>query len=160
MNTLKRICIHWTAGGAKANAVERQHYHFIVEATGDVVKGVHTPEMNIAPLAGKDYAQHCGGGNSNTIGVAVAGRGETITAVSMEALFKLVAELCKQYNIPIDHDTVYTHYEFGVRNPRTSSVGKPDISRIVYSPEVAKLKPHEVGDFIRGKVRWYYNEIK
>lgn len=155
MNALKRICIHWTAGGAKANAVDRQHYHFIIEATGNIVEGIHKPEANIAPLAGKAYAQHCGGGNSNTIGVAVAGRGETITAVSMEGLFKLVAELCKRYNIPIILETVYTHYEFGVRNPRTSSFGKPDISRLVYSPEVSKLKPHEVGDFIRGKIRWY-----
>lgn len=167
---LKRICIHWTAGGLKASRLDINHYHFIVEGDGKIVEGVLKPEANV-PRNGKmltradRYIPHCGGGNSFAIGASVCGAGHpkyklpVITQKSMESLFKLVAELATKYGIPVTKDTVYTHYEFGLRNPRTPSRGKPDISVLSYNEEVSKLAPEEVGDFIRNKILWYQKNI-
>ena len=79
-----------------------------------------------------------------------------LTAKQCEATFKLVAELCKKYNIKITPDTVMTHYEFGKKHPKTSSAGKIDI---VYLPPYPKVQKDEVGDFIRNKIRWYFNKL-
>jgi N-acetyl-anhydromuramyl-L-alanine amidase AmpD len=79
-----------------------------------------------------------------------------LTAVQCEATFKLLAELCKQYNIPITPETVLTHYEFGRTHRNTSSYGKIDIIHLTPYPNV---KQDEIGDFIRGKVRWYFQRL-
>jgi hypothetical protein len=155
---LKRVCIHWTAGGLKANAIDRKHYHFIFEDDGKVIKGVYPPEANARQLKNGDtYAAHCAGGNSWTLGVAVCGafkgyKGGTFTQKSLEACLKFVAQFCKENGIPINEDTVYTHYEFGLKHKGTDSAGKIDISSIPWEPQ---LKPHEVGNWIRTKVKWY-----
>jgi hypothetical protein len=49
-----------------------------------------------------------------------------------------------------------THYEFGQKNPKTTSYGKIDI---VYLHEYPSLKANEIGDFIRNKIRWYYGKL-
>jgi hypothetical protein len=79
-----------------------------------------------------------------------------LTAKQCEATWKLVAEQCHKYGIPVTEDTVYTHYEFGKRNPGSDSAGKIDITYLPYKPE---LKPEEVGDYIRGKVTWYLKKV-
>lgn len=163
MNTIQRICIHHTAGAGTANHIERRSYHFIYEVNGRLVIGNFTPENNIPPLVRGQYAPHCGGGNSRTIGVALAGqdklingRGVLFTREAFEHMCKHVAELCKKYGIAITPDTVYTHNEFGVKNPKTSSAGKIDITRIPWEPT---LKSGEVGDYIRTKIRWYFEKL-
>ena len=60
--------------------------------------------------------------------------------------------VAKKYNIPITPQTVMTHYEFGLKNPKTSSAGKIDIIFLPPYPDVITSK---IGDFIRNKVRWY-----
>ena len=162
MSQLKYICIHWTAGGLKANAIDRRCYHFIVQDDGSIVAGVHKPEANAKRLSNRDrYAQHCGGGNSFAIGIALAGGGKghrhgEITRVSFEALCRKVAEECVKRGIPITPKTVYTHYEFGKRHPRTDSAGKPDISNLPFEPN---LKADEIGDYIRSKIVWYRERL-
>lgn len=160
--TLKRICLHWTAGALRPNPLDLKSYHFVINGDGEVLTGTHKPETNIPPLNTGKYAAHCGGGNSHTIGVALAGGpkgykfGE-VTKISFEAGCKLLAELCDRYDIPVTPETVYTHYEFGLRNPLTSSRGKPDINNLPWEPD---LKAEAVGDHIRTKVRWYQNEYR
>src|SRR5882672_2565795 len=159
---LKKICIHWTAGGYDPNDIDQYHYHYTVSAMGNVAGGKFLPEANIPPLRNGHYAQHCGGGNSWTIGVALCGMaGYTLpskpgkyplTAVQCEAAWELVAKLCKENAIPVTAETVFTHYEFGKKNPQSDSAGKIDITYLPYKPE---LLASEVGDYIRGKVRWY-----
>jgi hypothetical protein len=51
---------------------------------------------------------------------------------------------------------VFTHYEFGRRNPESDSAGKIDITHLPYAPE---LQPDDIGDHIRGKVRWYLQRL-
>jgi len=165
--TLRRVCIHWSAGGYTPGDAERYHYHFTVDAMGNIGIGRFKPENNIPPLRNGGYASHCGGGNSYTIGVALCGMaGYTsprsqgrypLTAKQCEAAWKLIAEQCYKYGIPVTEDTVYTHYEFGKKNPESDSAGKIDITFLPHKPE---LKPGEVGDYIRGKVTWYLAKMK
>jgi hypothetical protein len=69
---------------------------------------------------------------------------------------KFCAELCNKYNLPINANSVLTHYEFGLNNPQTSSHGKIDIMYLPPYPWVAK---EDVGSFIRTKVRWYKERL-
>jgi hypothetical protein len=113
-----------------------------------------------------------GGGNTNAIGISMCGMFEfsfdwnrnepknvgkyPLTAVQCEATWKKIAQICKKYSIAVSPDTVMTHYEFGKKFPNTSSYGKPDI---VHLPYQKNLKPNQIGDFIRNKVKWYLNNI-
>lgn len=162
---MKKVVIHWTAGANQPNNTDYEHYHFLVNKDGIVIAGKYTPEDNENCNDGK-YAQHCGGGNTGAIGVSMCGMygfkdknnvGEyPLTKKQCEATFKLVAELCKKYNIAITNKTVLTHYEFGQSHPNTSSYGKIDI---VYIPPYPEIEKNKVGDFIRNKVRWYFGRL-
>ena len=102
----EKCCIHWTAGGLTANDTDKEHYHYIAEWDGKIVTGKHHPQDNARTLipASKNYARHCGGGNSWVLGVAVCG-GNTgykiggklseFTEISLEAICKKVAEYFK-----------------------------------------------------------------
>lgn len=159
-----KITLHWTAGRNIPCADDLKHYHFLVDADGLCYKGLYSPEDNFNCNDGK-YAAHCGGGNTNNIGIAFCGcyvpRGVPVknsqfplTRTQLERGFKLCAELCKKYSIPIDKAHVFTHYEFGVLHPNTSSAGKIDITYMHPFPAENKTT---CGDFIRNKIRWYYN---
>lgn len=160
---MKRIIIHWTAGTYQPNAHEFECYHYLVNGDGLVIEGKYKPEDNENCYDGV-YAQHTGGGNTGSIGVAMCGMyvpkntplemtKYPLTKIQCERCFKLIAELSKKYNIPITPQTVITHYEFGLKHPNTSSAGKIDITRL---PEYSYLRANEIGDFIRSKARWYF----
>lgn len=164
---MKKICIHWSAGPYRKTSLDTLHYHFTVDKDGVVTNGEFPVEANIPPLKPSQYAAHCGGGNSYCIGVSLLGMGGykgrnsvgqfPLTRKQCEAAWQFIAGLCKGYGIPVTPETVFTHYEFGKRNPSTSSRGKIDITFLPHEP---KLQAHEVGDHIRGKVRWYLGEMK
>ena len=134
---MKRIIIHWTGGIGKPNQHEKECYHFLIDAEGKKHEGIYNPEDNENCYDG-NYAQHTGGGNTGSIGVSLCGMlnyhsrsdigNYPLTAVQCEAAFKFIAELCKKYNIKITPDTVLTHYEFGIKHPKTLSYGKKVIS--------------------------------
>lgn len=154
-----------TAGTNQPNSTDYQHYHYLINSDGLVVDGKFKPEDNENCNDGK-YAQHTGGGNTGSIGVSMCGmagfNGKAdstkypLTAKQCERMYKLVAELCKKYNIPITPETVLTHYEFGQSHPKTTSFGKIDIT---WLPNAENLPIKEYGNFIRGKVKWYYQHI-
>ena len=162
---MKRIIIHWTASSYTPNATDLEHYHFLIDGEGKVIKGKYKPEDNLNCNDGK-YAAHCGGGNTGAIGIALCGMAGyknptyighfPLKQIQFERAFKLAAELCKTYNIPISAQTVFTHYEFGRQHPNTSSAGKIDINFIPYLPN---LRAENVGGFIRGKVKYYYEKL-
>jgi N-acetyl-anhydromuramyl-L-alanine amidase AmpD len=160
---LNKITLHWTAGRNIPNAEEMKHYHYLIDANGLLYKGFYAPEDNLNCVDGK-YAQHCGGGNTNNIGVAFCGcsvpkgipvkdTAYPLTRKQLEKGFELCAQLCKKYNIPIDKAHVFTHYEFGLAHPKTSSAGKIDIT---YMHPFPKENKNTCGDFIRNKIKWYY----
>lgn len=125
MTDLKRIILHWTAGGYTPNTSDTRAYHFIIDGEGRVVEGNNPPEANARitnPGDGSTYAPHTGSANTGSIGVALAGmRGATehpfqtgpdpIRTVQVQAMVKLVARLCKQYGIPVRREAVLSHAE-------------------------------------------------
>lgn len=163
---MERIIIHWTGGTNEPSEKECNCYHYLINGDGLEILGKYKPEDNLNCYDGK-YAQHTGGGNTGSIGVAMCGMfvpGNTnvrktkypLTAVQVEYMFELVARLCRKYNLQINSDTVMTHYEFGKKHPKTSSAGKIDIT---YLPPYPKVTATDMGDFIRGKVKWYYKKL-
>lgn len=119
--SLKRIIIHWTAGGNRASALDKEHYHWIVEGDGALVAGRFKPEANIRPLKGA-YAAHTLNCNTGSIGVSMAGMAGAVerpfssgkaplTSVQVQAMAALVARLCRQYGIPVTRETVLSHAE-------------------------------------------------
>ena len=165
---MKRIILHWSGGTNEPNQVDYEHYHYLINSKGVVIKGKYTPEDNLNCNDG-EYAQHTGGGNTGSIGVSMCGMHGfawdyikheprtmskfPLTKVQCERCFKLCAELCKKYNLKITPDTVMTHYEFGKKHPTTSSNGKIDI---LYLPPYGVMLEQDVGKFIRTKIKWYY----
>lgn len=169
MNELNKITFHWDAGHViptkEAINDEGMSYHFLVNGVGKIFNGKFKPEDNINTGDSK-YAAHCGGGNTGNIGLALCGMcgfvsikkpgKELLTKVQCEAGFKKAALLCRKYDIDVTPETVFTHYEFGLKNRKTTSFGKIDI---IYLPPYPHVKPNDVGNFIREKVQWYLDNM-
>lgn len=155
-----------TAGTYQPNSTDYEHYHYLINGDGLLVEGKYKPEDNENCNDGH-YAAHTGGGNTGSIGVAMCGMMEysplkgisstkyPLKRIQCERCFKLIAELCQKYHIPITSDTVMTHYEFGVKNPATSSAGKIDITVL---PDYI-ISSGKVGDFIRNKAYRIFNNF-
>ena len=162
---MNKIIIHWTAGAYTPNSTDLKHYHYLIDKNGRINYGIFKPEDNENCYDGK-YAQHTGGGNTAAIGVALCGMYGfssatklgcyPLTKIQCEALFSFVAKLSKKYKIKIDNAHIMTHYEFGLKNPKTTSAGKIDI---IYLPPYPQIKKQNIGDFIRSKVLWYSTKI-
>jgi hypothetical protein len=159
---MKKVCIHWTAGAYGQSDLDYIHYHYTVGKDGTVLSGKFSPEANLPPLLNGHYAAHCGGGNSYCLGISLRGMAGyqspahpgpyPLTETQCEAAWKYVAALCLKYRISVTPDTVFTHYEFGRRNPTSDSAGKIDITHLPHKPE---LKPDQVGDYIRSRIQFY-----
>lgn len=158
---MKRIIIHWTAGGYFPTEYEKEHYHFLVDRDGNIHNGKFKPEDNEICKAGK-YAAHTGGGNTGSIGVAICSMAGfknqnlvgnyPILKKQFESTMEFCACLIKKYGLEITPQTVMTHYEFGMKNPKTTSAGKIDI---IYLPPYSWVAKNEIGSFIRSKIKWY-----
>ena len=157
---LNKITIHWTAGRNTPSSHDLNCYHFLIDYKGNFYKGKYSPEDNLNVNDGK-YAAHCGGGNTGNIGIAFCGcyvpNGISVketkyplTRIQLERGFKLISDTCKKYNIPIDKTHVFTHYEFGLAHPNTTSAGKIDITYMHPFPTITKSN---CGDFIRNKIK-------
>ena len=158
MGSIKGIICHWTGGVYNPNAVDMEHYHFLIDGDGRVIKGKYSPQDNLNCKDGK-YAAHCGGGNTGRIGIALCGmysKDYPIKRKQLEAMCKKVAELCKTYGLAINSNSVLTHSEFGHKNPHTSSFGKVDIDKL---PCVALYDRQSCGNWIRNKVNWYRSNM-
>jgi len=157
---LKRIIIHWTVGGYTATDLDRSHYHFIVQGDGSVVHGKMKPEDNISTNDGI-YGAHTLSLNTGSIGVAIAAMGGAqerpfksgfapMKTAQINAMCKLVQELCERYGIPVTRETVLTHAEvqptLGVKQR-----GKWDIA---WLPGMqAPGNPVTVGDELRMRIK-------
>lgn len=156
---MKRIIWHWTAGTNKATALDRKHYHFIIEGDGAIVSGNLPPEANLSTRDG-EYAAHTLNCNTGSIGIslaAMAGAVERpfsagrfpITQDQIDALTRLTARLCVKYRIPVERETVLSHAEVQP-TLKIRQRGKWDIAWLPGMTETAD--PVKVGDFLRGMV--------
>lgn len=163
---MKRIIIHWTAGGSVPTSYEKECYHYLVDSLGKTHLGKFKPEANLICRNGM-YAAHTGGGNTCSIGVAMCAMANfknekdqghfPITRTQFEAAMKFCADLATKYDIKVGPDKVMTHYEFGQKNPKTTSYGKIDI---IFLPPFPWISKEDVGSFIRSKIRWYQESEK
>jgi hypothetical protein len=169
---MKRIIMHWTAGANAANATDKRHYHFIVEVGPNgkprVVAGDHPPEANeriAKPNDGDTYAAHTRGTNTGSIGVAVAGmRGarerpfsagpSPMTEAQIDLLVQFVADLAKQYQIPVLPTTVLTHAEV----QPTLGIEQRAKWDIMWLPGMNDVQdPIQIGNTLRARIRAVQN---
>lgn len=169
----KRIIMHWTGGKHIPNSVDLEHYHFLFDGDGDVVKGVHPVSSNMRRLkSGDNYAAHTRGFNSYSIGVSFCGMHGSRPGVSfgnwplkenqVQEGLKFVSALCLAYGLnPMDSHHVFTHYEaeylHGVDQvPVGPGTWKRDITELEFLPD---LKKNDVGSWIRSQVRKHEDDL-
>lgn len=153
---MQRIVVHWTAGAHSAGALDRSHYHILVEGSGKVVRGQPTIDLNEGP-AKPGYAAHTLNCNSGSIGVSLccmAGAVESpfsagsspMTRAQWEALPCVLADLCRRYTIPVTPQTVLSHAEvqttLGIKQR-----GKWDIARLPFDSSIVGARA--IGDRFR-----------
>jgi len=162
----RKIINHWTAGTLMPNKDDLGHYHYIIDGKGGIYSGLHSVISNDNCYDG-EYAAHTGGGNTNSIGIAVCGMlgfvspqkpgNFLLTKIQVEKLFETNAKLAFQEGHKIlTPDILMTHMEFGLKHPETSSAGKIDIC---WLPPYPDIKSQDMGDFIRKKSQWYLDKI-
>lgn len=145
---VERIIWHWTAGSYTASALDREHYHLLIEGDGKLIQGKHPIASVVPPLHSGKYAAHTLNLNSWSLGCAVccmAGATENpfdpglypLTSEQYAAMLQVSAELCLLYKIPVTKNTLLTHAEveanLGVKQKRkwditvtpSRSIGKP-----------------------------------
>lgn len=154
---MKRIILHWTAGGYRASALDRAHYHLLIEGDGTTVLGDKKPEANENTSDG-DYAAHVRGFNTGSIGVGLCAMAGAegwpkmapgrypITKEQLAHMAVAVADLCETYNIPVTRETVLTHAEVEITHG-VKQRGKWDIRWLPGMTAVGD--PIEVGDQLR-----------
>lgn len=156
MTGLKGIVMHWTAGGAKASALDKQHYHYLVQQDGQIIPGACKPEDNISTSDGK-YAAHTMNANTGRIGVSLCGMmgaverpfqpgSAPITWLQIEVFCGLVADLCVRYSIPVTRLSVLSHAEVQP-SLLIKQRGKWDIAWLPGMVSVGN--PVDVGDRLR-----------
>jgi hypothetical protein len=155
---MERIICHWTAGGYKASSLDRQHYHILIEANGDLVRGLHEIDDNIYTGDG-DYAAHTKGCNTRSIGISVCCMANAdekpfkagkfpMTQVQWEAMAAVAADLARAYGIPVSPKTVLGHGEVQA-NLGAPQNRKWDPLVLPWDPKLGKTK---VGDLFRSNV--------
>lgn len=120
--SMKRIILHWTAGGHKAStSSDTGHYHILIEDDGKLVRGTYSIKDNVS--TGDDiYAAHTANLNTGSIGISVCcmqGAKESpfdpgsfpMTQTQWETMAQVAAELCDFYDIPVTPKTVLGHGE-------------------------------------------------
>lgn len=160
----KRIVIHHTGGVYRPNDIDLSHYHFLIDQYGNVIRGKYKPEDNLDCNDGK-YAQHCGGGNTGAIGIALCGNigwntrmrvsSCPLTHKQFESAWMLCGQLCLEYGLK--PEDCITHAKFGKDNPNTTSYGKVDIIHIPYNNLYGV---EEVNKLSQNKINWYYQKLK
>lgn len=157
---MQRVILHWTAGSNKASAVDKAHYHILIEGDGSPVKGDPSITANQAPVS-TGYAAHTLNCNSGSIGISLCGMAGAnekplnagkypITRKQWEAAIQAVADLCRRYSIPVTPSTVLSHAEvqgtLGIQQR-----GKWDIAILPFEP--ALNTANKVGDAFRAAVK-------
>ncbi len=155
-----RIIMHWTGGGHRASALDRRHYHWLVEGSGQIVQG-DTPEEENISTTDRIYAGHTLALNTGSLGIAVCAMhgarkrpffagSAPITEPQVKAFCMLAGRLARKWNVPVKRHTVLTHAEvqptLGIRQR-----GKWDIAWLPGMNEPAD--PVMIGDKLRAEIR-------
>jgi len=163
---LDKICLHWSGGANFPCDIDLKAYHFCVDKLGKIYQGEFFPEDNLDCKDGR-YAKHCGGGNTGCIGISLCGMAGfslsdlwtryPLSPKQVEAFCCMAGYLASRNDINVCKNNIYTHYEFDQRRTLEKREGKIDITHISYLQE---LPISGVGDYLRGKIRWYKGKIE
>jgi len=163
--SMKRVVVHWTAGAYRASAIDRAHYHLLVEGDGAVVRGLHSIQTNAA--AQEPRASHTRNCNTVSIGIAVCCMENArerpfdpgpfpMTLHQWNTMAQVVAELCHRYGIRVSARTVLAHGEV------QSTLGIPQSGK--WDPVVLPWAPTqdrpEVMDTFRDRVRQHVTVLQ
>lgn len=158
--SMKRIILHWTAGGHKASpSVDTGHYHILIEDDGKLVKGTHSIIDNVS-TGDNNYAAHTALFDTGSIGISVccmAGAKESpfnagaspMTQKQWETMAQVAAELCDFYDIPVTPQTALGHGEVEATHGKPQG-GKWDLMVLPWKPTLSKTK---VGNEFRSMVK-------
>ncbi|WP_222360059.1 N-acetylmuramoyl-L-alanine amidase [Rhizobium leguminosarum] len=157
---MTRVILHWSAGGWKASELDKEHYHFIVENDGNVVRGDHTIADNVN-TADDDYAAHTRGCNTGSIGVSLACMAGAIerpfsagkfpmTETQWNRSMEVIAHLASFYRIPVTPKTILSHAEVQT-NLGIQQAGKWDVARLPFDKTTVGAKA--CGDRMRSQVQ-------
>jgi N-acetyl-anhydromuramyl-L-alanine amidase AmpD len=156
---MKRVILHWTGGGYKVSALDRLHYHLIIDGDARVHRGVHSIKAN-ERLRGV-YAAHTRGCNTGSIGIAVCAMAGAVEEpfrlgkfpmkqAQVDRMVEAVAQLCRVYKIPVTPKTVLSHAEV------QATLGIPQLGKwdIAWLPTGRKLiGARAVGEYFRFNVQ-------
>lgn len=157
--SMKRIICHWTAGAHRASQLDKAHYHILIEKDGKLVRGTHSIADNVSTGDGV-YAAHTLGANTGSIGVAVCAMAGAVespfspgTSPMLEPQFhtmaRVVAELCRSYQIQVTPRTVLGHGEVQA-NLGIAQKGKWDPMVLPWDLSMGRT---QVGNFFRSLVQ-------
>jgi hypothetical protein len=153
------ITLHWSAGIYEATAIDKEHYHLLIESDGKLIRGDHPISDNVS-TADDNYAAHTAQANTKNIGIAccaMAGAQESpfnpgrypLTEKQWLTAAKVAAELGVKYGIPVDRTRMLSHGEWQSTMGVPQS-GKWDINKLPWSPGLDKS---EVNDLWRSHVK-------
>lgn len=160
---MKRIIFHWTGGPNKVTALDKEHYHFIIDGDGVVHEGDKPVSANAAPVKAGKYAAHTLNCNTDSIGVSIAGMlnavenktngSQPINEKQFEAMCAVGAKLCFAHKIPNTDKTLLTHAEVQP-NLGIKQRGKWDITVLPFKPELRGARA--CGDYMRNRIASHY----
>jgi N-acetylmuramoyl-L-alanine amidase len=118
---IKRLIVHWTAGGRAPSEVDREHYHVLISSDGKPHRGDRSIRDNM-DCTDDVYAAHTAGCNTGSIGLACCGMAGAvrrpfkpgpypITKTAWQACLFAAADLCRAYDIPADKKHLLMHCE-------------------------------------------------
>ena len=150
---LTRIHLHWTGGGHKANATDRQHYHTVIEGDGTEVKCAD-------PWVRRSHTLNANGGAIGLSMCCMAGAVERpfswgqapMTPAQLDGLARTAARLCLAYDIPVTQWSVLSHAEV---QPTLGIAQRQKWDVTVLPGMAAPSDPITVGDRIRQMIAAY-----
>lgn len=152
-----RVLIHWTAGSHTPSAVDREHYHYLIDGQAQAHRGDHPLSAN-CPTLRRPYAAHTRGMNTGSAGLALCGMAGArerpfepgrwpFTREQWRVAQAVAAQLLRHAGLPCTQATCFSHFEaetlHGVRQ-----AGKWDVSVLPWEPERAPA--HVMAEFRAG----------
>ena len=157
---MQRIILHWTAGTNKPNALDKTHYHFLIDGNAMITRAVPIARNSAKGLQ-PGYAAHTLNCNTGSISVSLCGMASAIESpfdagsypINEAQLLKAIEiarELASFYKIAVTPKTVLSHAEVQ-NNLGIQQRGKWDIA--VFPWAATKFNTAKLcGDFIRAQI--------
>lgn len=154
--------MHHTGGSYNPNVIDKRSYHKLIDGNATVHDGLFAIEANAGKLIPGKYAAHTLDINTDSIGVAICGMAGANhkdpsdckffpTNKQVDAMTRLVADLCIKHNIKVTKTTVMTHAEVQ-KNLGVAQKSKWDFDYDPYD-RLKSRDPAVIGDMLREKIR-------